>query len=153
FLLDVGAAYKLSGRRRPIMDALAYHPYMESSNLPPSLEHLYSTTLTIADYGKLVSFLHRAFDGTGQPGSTLPIVYDEFGVETQIPAAEESLYPGVEPLTTHPVTEALQARYYAQAMQLAACQPTVRTFLVFRLIDRPTLLDWQSGVYYADGQT
>ena len=55
--------------------------------------------------------------------------------------------------STQPVDEGTQARYYAQAMQLAACQPTVRTFLLFRLIDSPNLADWQSGVYYADGKT
>jgi hypothetical protein len=153
FILDLGRAYRLSGRRKPIMDALAYHPYLESSDLPPSFQHLRSRTLTIADYGKLVSLLHRAFDGTMQLGSTLPIVYAEFGVETQIPTALQSLYTGTEPSTTHPVSEAVQARYYAQAMRLAACQPTVRTFLVFRLIDSPFLADWQSGLFYADRTT
>jgi len=38
-------------------------------------------------------------------------------------------------------------------MQLAACQSTVRTFMVFRLIDSPFLSSWQSGVYYADRET
>ena len=135
------------------MDAFAFHPYLESSDLPPTFQHPRSTTLTIADYGKLVSLLARAFDGTTQRGSTLPIVYAEFGVESQIPMDLESLYTGTEPSTTHPVTEGVQAQYYARAMQLAACQPTVRTFLVFRLIDRPDLSDWQSGVYYADRKT
>ena len=153
FILDLGKTYRASGRRKPIMDALAYHPYLERSSLPPSFQHLMSTTLTIADYGKLVSLLRRAFDGTGQLGSTLPIVYSEFGVESRIPPSAQSLYTGTEPATTGPVTEEVQARYYAQAMQLAACQPTVRTFLVFRLIDSPTLPDWQSGIYYADRQT
>jgi hypothetical protein len=36
-------------------------------------------------------------------------------------------------------------------MQMAACQPTVRTFLVFRLIDEAIRGGWQSGVYYANG--
>jgi hypothetical protein len=153
FIRDLGKAYRESGRRKPIMDALAYHPYLESSDLPPTLQHPRSTTLTIADYGKLVSLLRRAFDGTAQRGSTLPIVYAEFGVESRIPVGTQALYTGVEPATTHPVTEEVQARYYAQAMRLATCQPTVRTFLVFRLVDSPTFSDWQSGVYYADGQT
>jgi hypothetical protein len=83
----------------------------------------------------------------------VPIVYAEFGVESTVPPATSSLYAGAEPATTRPVAEAVQARYYAQAMHLAACQPTVRTFLVFRLIDSPALPDWQSGVYYADRQT
>ena len=36
----------------------------------------------------------EAFDGTAQPGSKLPILYAEFGVESQIPAAKASLYTG-----------------------------------------------------------
>ena len=153
FLLDMGAAYRASGRTRPIMDAFAFHPYLEESDFPPTFQHLMSTTITIGDYGKLLSVLGRAFNGTAQAGSTIPIVYSEFGVESQIPGNLASLYTGTEPATTHPVDETTQARYYAQAMQMAACQPTVRTFLLFRLIDSPDLSDWQSGVYYADGKT
>ena len=152
FLLDMGKAYRASGRTRPIMDAFAYHPYLEQSDFPPTYQHLMSSTIiTIGDYGKLVSALRRAFDGTTQTGSTLPIVYAEFGVESRVPPSLATLYTGLEPATTHPVDEATQARYYAQAMQMATCQPTVRTFLVFRLIDSPQLSDWQSGVYYVDG--
>jgi hypothetical protein len=152
FILDLGKAYRASGRTRPIMDAFAYHPYLEQSDFPPTYQHLLSKTITIGDYGKLLSVLRRAFDGTNQPGSTLPIVYAEFGVESRVPQGSlASLYKGIEPATTHPVDERVQARYYAQAMHLAACQPTVRTFMVFRLIDSMQLSDWQSGVYYADG--
>jgi hypothetical protein len=151
FILDMGKAYRASGRTRPIMDAFAFHPYLEESDFPPTHQHLLSKTITIGDYGKLVSVLRRAFDGSHQAGSTLPIVYAEFGVETRIPPSLASLYTGTEPATTHPVDESVQARYYAQAMQMAACQPTVRTFMLFRLIDSPQLSDWQSGVYYVDG--
>jgi hypothetical protein len=152
FILDMGKAYRASGRTRPIMDAFAYHPYLEQSDFPPTYQHLLSKTITIGDYGKLLSVLRRAFDGTNQAGSTLPIVYAEFGVESRVPQGSlESLYTGIEPSTTHPVDEAVQARYYAQAMHLAACQPTVRTLMVFRLIDSHQLSDWQSGIYYADG--
>jgi len=154
FILDMGAAYRTSHRTKPIMDAFSYHPYMERSDLPPTFRHNpLSNTITIADYGKLISTLERAFSGTKQQGETLPIVYDEFGVESTIPAAYASLYTGTEPATTHPVSQATQARYYADGMHLAACQPTVRTFMVFRLIDQPALVDWQSGVYYADRMT
>ncbi len=153
FVLDLGAAYRASKRKRPIMDAFAYHPYMERADLPPTFRHPRSKTLTIADYGKLVSALKRAFDGTAQKGAKLPLVYAEFGVEARVPPALASNYTGAEPPTTHPVTEATQAAYYAQAMHLAACQPTVRTFMVFRLIDSPFLSSFQSGVYYADRVT
>jgi hypothetical protein len=154
FILDLGAAYRTSKRAKPIMDAFSYHPYMERADLPPTFRHNpLANTITIADYGKLISSLQRAFGGTKQKGQTLPLVYDEFGVESKIPPAFAPLYTGREAATTHPVTEATQARYYADAMHLAACQPTVRTLMVFRLIDQPALADWQSGVYYADRTT
>jgi hypothetical protein len=154
FILDMGAAYRASKRTKPIMDAFSYHPYMERSDLSPTFRHNpLANTMTIADYGKLISTLQRAFGGTKQKGQTLPLVYDEFGVEAKIPAAHASLYGGREPATTHPVGEATQARYYAEGFHLAACQPTVRTLMVFRLIDQPALADWQSGVYYADRET
>jgi hypothetical protein len=154
FILDMGAAYRASHRTKPIMDAFSYHPYMERADLPPTFRHSpLANPVTIADYGKLISTLQRAFGGTKQKGQTLPLVYDEFGVEAKIPAAHASLYSGSEPATTHPVSEATQARYYADGMHLAACQPTVRTFMVFRLIDSPFLSSFQSGVYYADRQT
>jgi hypothetical protein len=154
FILDMGAAYRASHRTKPIMDAFSYHPYMERSDLPPTFRHNpLANPVTIADYGKLISMLQRAFGGTKQKGQTLPLVYDEFGVETKIPAARADLYTGSEPPTTHPVSEATQARYYADGFHLAACQPTVRTIMVFTLIDIPILQTFQSGVYYADGET
>jgi hypothetical protein len=151
FLLDMGKAYRESRRKRPIMDVFAFHPYLEHANLPPTYEHYSPRIMTIADYGRLVSVLRRAFDGTAQAGSKIPIVYAEFGVESRIPAALSTMYTGTEPATTRPVRESVQAKYYAKAMQMAACQPTVRTFFVFRLIDEPIRGGWQSGVYYANG--
>jgi hypothetical protein len=151
FILDMGKAYRESKRTRPIMDAFAFHPYLEHANLPPTYKHYSPRIMTIADYGRLVSLLRRAFDGTAQPGSKIPIVYAEFGVESRIPETLAALYTGAEPATTRPVTEATQARFYAKAMQMAACQPTVRTFFVFRLIDEPLLGGWQSGLYYVNG--
>ena len=36
FILDMGTAYRASKRTKPIMDAFAYHPYMERADLPPT---------------------------------------------------------------------------------------------------------------------
>jgi hypothetical protein len=121
----MGAAYRASGRTTPIMDGLAIHPYGEASNVAPDLAHPKSTSIGLADYSKLVTLLGQAFDGTAQPGSSLPILYDEYGVESEIPDTKVSLYTGNEPTTTHPVDETTQ--------------------------DETARLSWQSGVYYADG--
>src|SRR5436190_5241722 len=152
FIQDMGSAYRASSRAAPIMDAFAFHPYEDNSSVAPiSGAHPNGTSIAIADYGKLVALLGKAFDGTAQPGSTLPIYYDEFGVETQIPAAKAVFYSGAEPDTTKPVDEATQATYYQQAIQLAFCQPNVRGLFLFHVFDETGLPQWQSGLYYADG--
>ena len=151
FIADMGAAYRASGREVPIMDALAIHPYADASNVPPTFAHPNSSAIGIADYDKLVGLLGKAFDGTAQRGSTLPILYDEFGVESTIPAAKADLYTGQEAATVHPVDEATQAQYYEQALQLTFCQPNVIGLLLFHYVDEPAHSGWQSGLYYVDG--
>jgi hypothetical protein len=151
FIADLGAAYRASGRQVPIMDAFAFHPYPENSTLGPNFPHPNSSSIGLADYDKLVGLLGTAFDGTAQHGSGLPILYDEFGIESQIPPAKASLYTGTEPATTKPVDDATQAQYYAQAMQMTFCQPTVLGLLLFHVQDEKPRLGWQSGEYYVDG--
>jgi hypothetical protein len=151
FLRDLGRAYRASGRDEPVMDGLAFHPYGESSSVPPDRPHPNTTSIGLADYDKLVRLLGEAFDGTAQPGSTLPILYDEYGVETVIPGAKASLYAGEEPPTTGATDEGTQARSYERALELVACQETVVGLLFFHSHDEPALAGWQSGVLYADG--
>src|SRR5438128_433653 len=85
FITDMGTAYRASGRTKPIMDEFAFHPYGDNSSQPPTFQHPSSTSIGLGDYAKLVGLLGSAFDGTAQAGSTLPSVYDEYGVETQLP--------------------------------------------------------------------
>jgi hypothetical protein len=132
------------------MDGFAFHPYADTSSQPPDATHPNSTAIGLGDYGRLTALLQEAFGGTAQPGATLPILYDEFGVETTIPAEKSSFYTGTEPATTKPVDETTQAAYYAKALQLAYCQPTVAGILLFHAVDEKALASWQSGVYYAD---
>jgi hypothetical protein len=151
FITDMGTAYRALKRNRPIMDGFSFHPYGENSSTPPTFAHAAGTALGLADYDKLVGLLGSAFDGTKQLGSQLPIVYDEYGVDSQIPAGKRTFYGGKEPATTKPVSEGVQAAYYREALELAACQPTVRGFLIFHVTDETDYNRWQSGVYYADG--
>jgi hypothetical protein len=151
FILDMGSAYRALGRQTPIMDAFAFHPYADASNVPPTETHPNSTSIGLADYDKLVGLLGQAFDGTAQRGSALPILYDEFGVESDVPASKASLYTGTEPATVHPVPEATQAEYYNDALQLAFCQRNVIGLLLFHFVDEQARAGWQSGLYYVDG--
>jgi hypothetical protein len=150
FIHDLGAAYRESGRTTPIMDALSIHVYEDNSSTPPTVAHPLTTSVAIADYDKLVGMLRDAFDGTAQPGSTLPILYGEYGVETQIPSSKAAAYTGREPDTTKPTTEDTQASFYRQALALSFCQPNVEGILILHTIDEANLDRWQSGVFYSD---
>ena len=48
FIRDLGAAYRASGRTRPLMDGFAFHPYMEASRVPPTASHPRTPTITVA---------------------------------------------------------------------------------------------------------
>jgi hypothetical protein len=146
FIQDMGQAVRDSGRTTPIMDGFAFHPYEDNSSVAPvSGTHPNSTTIALADYDKLVALLGAAFGDY-----TIPLWYDEFGVESQIPLAKQSFYINAEVAATKPVDEATQAEYYRQAVQLAFCQPNVRGLFLFHAFDERDLTGWQSGLYYAD---
>ena len=151
FIKALGVAYRASGRTLPVMDGLTFHPYPDNSSTSPDVPHPRSTSIGLADYDKLVALLGEAFDGTAQQGSSLPILYDEFGIEAIVPDGKKSLYTGAEPTTTRPVDERRQAAAYDLGLRLAFCQPTVAGILLFHSEDERALLSWQSGVYYADG--
>ena len=151
FILDLGRFYRASGRDKPVMDAYAHHPYLERSKIPPDFAHPRTTTISLADYEKLVDLLGKAFDGTAQEGADIPILYTEFGVQTIIPARKRSAYTNLDsPAAADAVPEATQARYYREAFELACRQPTVEGLYIFHVWDEPDLLGWQSGLYYAD---
>jgi hypothetical protein len=151
FIRDLGAAYRASGRDRPLMDGFAIHPYMQFSRASPSEKHSANTSITIADYPKLVALLDEAFGGTAQPGARVPVYYTEFGVQTTVPPAKRSFYSDPEsPGRADSVSFATQAAYYRQALMLAYCQPTVKGLFVFHTFDEADYAGWQSGLYFAD---
>lgn len=150
FLRDLGASYRQSGREEPLMDMLAYHPYETNSSVPPGSPHPASTTMTLGDYDRLRTLLGEAFEGSPQEGEDLPILYTEFGVESQIPEEKQALYDGEEFASVMPVDEQTQADHYTTAIALAACQETVVGILLFHVFDEIDLRGWQSGVRYVD---
>jgi hypothetical protein len=143
FIRDLGAAYRASGRTKPIFDVFDIHVYGESPQVPPTVAHPNTTSIGIADYGKLVGLLRSAF------GTVPPIAYGEYGVETAIPPDKASLYSGHEVVAA--VDPATQARYYDEAIGMAACQPEVKMLFLFHVTDESKLSGLQSGLRYADG--
>jgi hypothetical protein len=150
FIPDIGKAYRASGRTLPIMDAFVLHPYLDSSHQSPTFQHPHSTSIGMGDYDKLEKLLGQAFDGTAQPGSTLPVMYGEFGVQTKIGGTKLRAYSNQ--VAAHPdaVSEAVQAKSYTTALTLATCQTNVVGLLFFHVSDEANLAAWQSGVFYAD---
>ena len=150
FIRDLGQAYRASGRQKPIMDWFAFHPYGSNSSESPSAQHPASTNITINDYNKLIRVLGQAFDGTNQVGSKIPIVYDEYGIESTIPGSKARKYRGAEPRSTKPLPPAIQGERYKEAIGLAFCQPTVRAMFLYHAFDEVGRGQWQSGLYYVD---
>ena len=150
FILDLGNFYRGTGRTLPIMDAFVLHPYLDSSRQSPSFRHLKSTSVGIGDYSKLVSLLGQAFDGTAQRGSTLPILYGEFGVQTKITSRKLRAYSNLKIRHPDAISEPDQARSYREALGLASCQRNVMGLLFFHVSDEPNMAAWQSGLFYAD---
>jgi hypothetical protein len=144
FLEGLGEAYRASGREKPPLDGLAYHPYPESSAIAPDQANPPGgKAIGLAEHDRLRELVRSAF------GSDLPILYAELGVETAVPESKQSLYEGTEPAQT--VDEQTQADYYRRALELAACQKGVAGILLFHSHDEPVLAGFQSGVYYVDG--
>jgi hypothetical protein len=119
-----------------------------------------SKQLGIADYPRLVALLgaNLARAGSDQLGLTLPIYYTEYGIETGVPR-DKGPYSGTQPTTRCgkkktpcPLTVSAdkQQTLYTDAIDLAACQPTVAGFFLFHLVDDQELERWQSGLYYFD---
>ena len=115
-LAALGGAFEASGRTRPMMDELAFR------------------TPALPDYKRIVAALGSAFDGTRQPGASLPILWDRVGTPTKVARAKAPLYTP-EAAAADGATEEKQATAYAAALKLAACQPTVNGVLFDRLVD------------------
>jgi hypothetical protein len=141
FLRGVGATYRASGRTRPIVDAFGHNPYPMSSAEGVGVRHR-GAFLGEGDYPRLAATLAAAFRGT--PQRSLDVWYLEDGFQTTVPAALAWRYDGRETIST--VSPALQSQQVRAAILLAACQPGVRAFFNFELVDEHRLGGWQSGL-------
>jgi hypothetical protein len=140
FLAAVGRAYRASGRTRPLVDAFGHNPYPFSSDESPTALHS-GDFLGEGDYLRLAATLREAFADTAQ--RPLAIWYLEDGYQSRVPARG---YEGHENAAV--VTPAQQARNLGTAIRLAACQPLVRAFFNFELVDETRLAGWQSGLIW-----
>ena len=150
FLADLGAAYRSSGRTKPLMDEFGYHAYPRS-NRDSLARGLDWPDAGFANLARIKQALWDAFGGTGQPTveSGLKISIDEIGWQTAVPASSQSAYTGIENV---PVTsDAAQATVYGQIIARAACDSSIASVLFAPFIDETQLGGFQSGLERADG--
>jgi hypothetical protein len=168
FIRGMGAAYRASGRTRPLFDTFGHHPYPTSSNERPWVAHSDELIMSLGDLDRLLARLREAFGGTGQPtpDNGVPIWYLETGYQTQIDDAKQGLYTGVEnwpgslPDVAPPAPQARppdaspapdQATQLADSLRMTYCQPHVAAVFNFLIRDEANLTGWQSGLLWADG--
>jgi hypothetical protein len=163
FIAALGSAYRASGRTRPLMDTVDVHAYAAKNDFPLTQRRMWPQAGP-ADLDRIKQAWWDAFHGTDQPlfeesgpgaqaagGPVVRFRLDESGTQVLIDAGKvsPSLYRGKENI--EPVSEAVQARYYADVVRLVECDSTVSSFLFFHLIDEPSLLGFQSGLLRVDG--
>jgi hypothetical protein len=137
FLRAVAAAYRRSGRTRPLVDAFGHNPYPRTQAEPPAAQHP-DGFVGEGDYARL----RRALRAFGTPD----VWYLEDGYQSTVPHPLRAHYDGRETVAT--IAPALQARLLRSAIALAACQPHVRAFFNFELVDETRLAGWQSGLVW-----
>ena len=164
FIAAAGAAYRASGRTKPIMDMISVHPY-PNPNSPtdgPDVGYADPDFYGIPNLDRVKQAVYDAFNGTAQPTTVngLMLVIDEVGWQTD--TSQYSQYFHNENVAT--VSEAQQAQYVKTATEkYFACDPTISTVNWFGLIDE-TSRDgrdqngnaygggWQAGLLTAGGQ-
>jgi hypothetical protein len=165
FLRDLGAWFRAfvaaTGRTKPLMDGLDFHPYPIPQSLPFATGYANTTSATVSNLPRIYQAFYDGFNGTPQPtigqqpGGGLPLSLNEVGIQTD--STGHPGYVGTETagdaaggVVGATATEAYQASWYAQMLALVACDPNVRVVDIYHLLDEASLAGWQSGLYYLD---
>jgi hypothetical protein len=158
---DIGLAYRASGRRRPIMDELAFHPHPNSYRDNHLVGYRWPNAGT-SNLARVKQAIWDAFAGTAQPifaeagkpvsRAALPplrVRLNEVGWQVGIPPTSMHAYYGRESVARL-ADERAQADTYAALIPYFACDASVRSMLYYGLVDEPDLDRWQAGVIRAD---
>jgi hypothetical protein len=137
FLRGLVAEYERAGRAKPIVDAFGHNPYPAAASESPAATHA-AGFIGEGDYARLRAAL-RVF---GNPD----VWYLEDGFQSDVPRALRAHYNGHETVST--VSPDEQAAHLRSAIALAACQPHVKAFFNFELVDESRLTGWQSGLVW-----
>jgi hypothetical protein len=158
---ELGLAYRASGRKRPIMDELAFHPHPNSYRDGYRVGYRWPNAGT-SNLGRIKQAIWDAFNGTGQPTFAergkpvsraarppLRIRLNEAGWQVAIPPSSMHAYYGKESVPRL-ADERSQADIYGALIPYFACDASVRSLLYYGLIDEPDLDRWQAGLIRAD---
>lgn len=150
FLRGMGAAYRASGRRKPLMDEFAFHPYPKKDRDPLAKGYPWPNA-GVPNLSRLKQAFWDAFHGTAQKTfeDGLKMKLDEVGWQVKVVASAQEAYFGRESI--EPTDEATQAAVYSGLLRHVACDPSVDSVLFFGFQDEPNLDRWQSGLMRADG--
>lgn len=161
-LRDMGAAYRGSARNRPIMDEFSFHPYPKTDT-DSLLKGYRWPNAGVPNLDRIKQAVWDAFGGTAQPtfeergrapsrataANPLRFRLDEVGWQVGVVPSAAGAYFGAENVRV--TDEASQAQVYGQLVPYLACDPSVRSVLLFGLFDEPDLERWQAGLVRADG--
>ncbi len=165
FLRDLGAWFTsfatATGRLRPLMDGLDFHPYPIPQSLPFAQGYAGVTSATVSNMPRIYGAFYDGFNGSPQPtigqqaGGGLPVSLNEVGIQTD--STGRAGYVGTETAANAAggvigqyATEAYQSSWYLQMLNLVACDPNIRLVDIYHLIDEAALSGWQSGLFYVD---
>jgi hypothetical protein len=157
FIKAVGDAYRKTGRKKPIMDSVALHPYPFVNTDPPDKGAPWPQ-VSVANLDRAEQAFWDGFNGTAQPtfeeagvqraqsGAPVRWLLDEAGWQTDTRGLPG--YFGTE--NTPTIDEATQALYYKQVIQRYACDNHVGALLFFHWIDEADRDRLQSGLTRAN---
>src|SRR5262249_10736218 len=151
FVHKLGAAYRTSGRTRPLFDTFGINPYGMSSAESPWQQHLSPSYIGEGDLDRLLHALHDGFGRTAQPrpgscraGASAPPIWSlEAGYQPIPTAAHQHAYTGREnddapvPDTAPAGGGPTQSTQLRDGLELAYCQPYVGAYFNFLLWDEP----------------
>ena len=150
FLNALGKAYRASGRRKPLMDMFAFHPYPKTDRDALAKGYPWPNA-GIPNLGRIKQAFFDSFQGTAQKTfeQGLKMKLDEVGWQVSVVPGSQGAYFGQESIK--PTDEQTQASIYAGLLRQVACDPAVDSVLFFGFRDEPNLERWQSGLMRADG--
>lgn len=150
FISSLGAWYRKSHRRAPLMDGFSFHPYPSPSNFKVPFGFTYSwPNAGLHELRRVKQALWDAFAGTRQPTTSggLKLYLDEVG--WQVAVSPWRGYDGVENVRV--TTEKAQAAIYGQLVRFVVCDPAVAELNFFGYYDDDALGGWQSALRRVDG--